>query len=327
MFDFTGHVVCVTGAGAGIGFGVARAFHEAGARVALGDLREAALERAAARLGDRARVFAGAVDVREPDSVAAFLSAAERALGAVTVAIANAGIYPNSPVLEMSLEEWNRVMDTNLRGVFLTCQAAARSMVARGGPGKIITVSSGAYLSGRVGAAHYCASKAGVVMFTRVLALELAPHLINVNSVAPGLVEVEGEVSPVSREYIDPHPQYSLGPGGHPARHRAGLSVSGLAGGGVDDGRGSRGQRRQLGGPLVPAAQLAPSLIVRGADRAEPTMASARPAAGGPDSEARPELERAGGAGMRIGTAVTPRWAPAPWRRLDSPAHWPRTGS
>jgi len=203
MFDFTGHVVCVTGAGAGIGFGVARAFHEAGARVALGDLREAALERAAARLGDRARVFAGAVDVREPDSVAAFLSAAERALGAVTVAIANAGIYPNSPVLEMSLEEWNRVMDTNLRGVFLTCQAAARSMVARGGPGKIITVSSGAYLSGRVGAAHYCASKAGVVMFTRVLALELAPHLINVNSVAPGLVEVEGEVSPVSREYIE----------------------------------------------------------------------------------------------------------------------------
>src|ERR1700693_3217598 len=94
-------------------------------------------------------------------------------------------------------------METNLRGVFLTCQAVGRSMVAHGTRGKIVTISSGAYQSGRVGAAHYCASKAGVVMFTKVLALELASHRINVNAIAPGLVEVEGEVSPVSREYIE----------------------------------------------------------------------------------------------------------------------------
>jgi len=203
MFDFTGHVVCVTGAGAGIGFGVAQAFHEAGARVALGDVRETALLRAASRLGVSERVFTGVVDVRDAGSVGTFVGEAERALGPLTVAVANAGIYPNSPVLEMSSEEWDRVMETNLRGVFLTCQAAARSLVARGAPGKIITISSGAYQSGRVGAAHYCASKAGVVMFTKVLALELARHRINVNAVAPGLVEVEGEVSPVSREYIE----------------------------------------------------------------------------------------------------------------------------
>jgi NAD(P)-dependent dehydrogenase (short-subunit alcohol dehydrogenase family) len=203
MFDFTGHVVCVTGAGAGIGFGVARAFHEAGARVALGDIREPALDRAVSRLGAMAQVFAGVVDVRDAGSVATFVREAEHALGPLTVAIANAGIYPNTPVLEMSPEEWDRVMETNLRGVFLTCQAAARNMVGRGAPGKIITISSGAYQSGRVGAAHYCASKAGVVMFTKVLALELARHRINVNAVAPGLVEVEGEVSPVSREYIE----------------------------------------------------------------------------------------------------------------------------
>jgi 3-oxoacyl-[acyl-carrier protein] reductase len=203
MFDFTGHVVCVTGAGAGIGFGVARAFYEAGARVAVGDVRPSAVERAAARLGDPVRIFAGVVDVRDAGSVAAFVGEAERTLGAVTVAVANAGIYPNTQVLDMSLEEWDRVMDTNLRGVFLTCQAAARRMVERGIPGKIITISSGAYLSGRVGAAHYCASKAGVVMFTKVLALELARHRINVNSIAPGLVAVEGEVSPVSREYVE----------------------------------------------------------------------------------------------------------------------------
>jgi NAD(P)-dependent dehydrogenase (short-subunit alcohol dehydrogenase family) len=103
----------------------------------------------------------------------------------------------------MTTEEWDRVMETNLRGVFLTCQAAGRSMVAHGTRGKIVTISSGAYQSGRVGAAHYCASKAGVVMFTKVLALELAPHRINVNCIAPGLIEVEGEVSPISREYAD----------------------------------------------------------------------------------------------------------------------------
>jgi NAD(P)-dependent dehydrogenase (short-subunit alcohol dehydrogenase family) len=76
-------------------------------------------------------------------------------------------------------------------------------MVAHGTRGKIVTISSGAYQSGRVGAGHYCASKAGVVMFTRVLALELARHRINVNCIAPGLIEVEGEVSPISREYTD----------------------------------------------------------------------------------------------------------------------------
>jgi 3-oxoacyl-[acyl-carrier protein] reductase len=203
MFDFKDQVVLVTGAGAGIGFGIARAFHEAGALVAVGDFREATLTRATTRLGGAAGVFAHAVDVRDPASVAQFVEAAERALGPVTVAVANAGIYPNTPVLDMTSEEWDRVMETNLRGVFLTCQAAARSMVAHGTRGKIVTISSGAYQSGRVGAAHYCASKAGVVMFTKVLALELARHRINVNCIAPGLIEVEGEVSPISREYAD----------------------------------------------------------------------------------------------------------------------------
>jgi 3-oxoacyl-[acyl-carrier protein] reductase len=203
MLDATAHVVLVTGAGAGIGFGIARAFHAAGARVALGDVRGTALARSAARLGDPGRVFARSVDVRDAGSVAAFVDAAERACGPITVAVANAGIYPNTPVLDMTVEEWDRVMETNVRGVFLTCQAVARRMVAHGTPGRIITISSGAYQSGRVGAAHYCASKAGVVMFTRVLALELAKHHINVNSIAPGLIEVEGEVSPLSREYVD----------------------------------------------------------------------------------------------------------------------------
>jgi NAD(P)-dependent dehydrogenase (short-subunit alcohol dehydrogenase family) len=202
MLDFTDHVVLITGAGAGIGAGVAKAFHDAGARVALGDFRDKALARTAATLGGSSRVYTRAVDVRDARSTAEFFDDAERALGPVTVAVANAGIYPNTPVLEMSTEEWDRVMETNVRGVFLTCQAAARSMVARGTRGKIITLSSGAAQSGRQGAAHYCASKAGVVMFTKVLALEMAAHHINVNCISPGLIEVEGEVSPLTSEYV-----------------------------------------------------------------------------------------------------------------------------
>jgi 3-oxoacyl-[acyl-carrier protein] reductase len=203
MLDFTNHVVLITGAGAGIGFGIAKAFHEAGARVALGDVRETAAVRAASRLGSSPPVYTRSVDVRDPRSTAEFFSGAEHALGPVTVAVANAGIYPNTPVLEMAAEEWDRVMETNVRGVFLTCQAAARKMVAGGAGGKIVTIASGAAFSGRPGAAHYCASKAGVVMFTKVLALELAKHHINVNCIAPGLIEVEGEVSPLTAEYVE----------------------------------------------------------------------------------------------------------------------------
>jgi 3-oxoacyl-[acyl-carrier protein] reductase len=199
-FDFSGAVVVVTRAGAGIGQGIAQAFHAAGARVALGDLRKDAVERAAAGLGSD-RLFAGAVDVRNEKSVADFFAGAERALGPVTVAVANAGIYPNCPVLDMTVEEWDRVMETNMRGVFLTCQAAARSMTAGGRPGKIITISSGAYASGRVGASHYCASKAGVVMFTRVLAMELADRRIHVNCIAPGYIKVDSGTSPVTSDY------------------------------------------------------------------------------------------------------------------------------
>ena len=202
MFDFKDHSVLVTGAGAGIGLGIAQAFHGAGARVALGDLQEPGLARAADKLGRSERVFTHAVDVRDAKAVDAFVQAAERAIGPLTVAVANAGVYPNSPVLDMTVEEWDRVIETNMRGVFLTCQAAARRMVAQGTSGKLITISSGAYNSGRKGAAHYCASKAGVVMFTKVLAMELGQHRINVNCIAPGLITVDRNLNEVSDEYV-----------------------------------------------------------------------------------------------------------------------------
>jgi NAD(P)-dependent dehydrogenase (short-subunit alcohol dehydrogenase family) len=202
MFDFKDHSVLVTGAATGIGLGIAQAFHGAGARVALGDLRETGLAQAADKLGRSARVFTGPIDVRDGKSVDAFVQAAERAIGSITVAVANAGVYPNSPVLDMTVEEWDRVIETNMRGVFLTCQAVARRMVAQNTPGKLITISSGAYNSGRKGASHYCASKAGVVMFTKVLAMELGQHRINVNCIAPGLITVDRNLNEVSDEYV-----------------------------------------------------------------------------------------------------------------------------
>jgi len=185
-----GKVVVITGAGAGIGLGMAQAFHAAGAWVAMGDLRQDTVERAAADLGSE-RTFAGGVDARDEASVQNFFAAAERALGPVEIAVANAGIYPTRPVLDMDVEEWDRVMETNLRGTFLTCKAAARSMVAGERPGKIITMSSGAYASARPGASHYCASKAGIVMFTKTLAMELAEARINVNCIAPGYIQLD----------------------------------------------------------------------------------------------------------------------------------------
>jgi NAD(P)-dependent dehydrogenase (short-subunit alcohol dehydrogenase family) len=202
VFDFTGQTVVVTGAATGIAFGISEAFHQAGARVGLGDLDAAGLDKAAARLGPSGRVATHPVDVRDAGAVTAFFAAMEAALGPVTVAVANAGIYPNCPVVEMTVEEWDRVIETNMRGVFLTCRAAARSMAARGAGGKIITLASGAAMSGRKGAAHYCASKAGVVMFTKVLAMEMGPHHVNVNCIAPGLVTVDRDPTEVSDEYV-----------------------------------------------------------------------------------------------------------------------------
>jgi 3-oxoacyl-[acyl-carrier protein] reductase len=106
--------------------------------------------------------------------------------------VATASLPPTLAVLDMAVEEWDRVIETNLRGTFLTCQAAARSMVTGGRPGKIITMSSGAHASARPGGSHYCASKAGVVMFTKTLAMELAEARINVNCIVPGYIQADG---------------------------------------------------------------------------------------------------------------------------------------
>ena len=192
--------VLVTGGARGIGRATARAFAEAGARVTVSDADAEALDETAADLkGLAGPVWGHATDVRDEASVIALVKTAADLMGELDVAVCNAGIYPSHRVLDMTVAQWDQVMEVNARGVFLVAREAARHMVNRKTRGHILTISSGSHRFGRIGSAHYCASKAAVVMFTRVLAMELAPHRIQVNSVAPGLILVPG----IGAEYVE----------------------------------------------------------------------------------------------------------------------------
>jgi 3-oxoacyl-[acyl-carrier protein] reductase len=194
--------VLVTGGGHGIGRAIAGAFAEAGADVAVLDRDSASAAAAVAELqarhpGDHVAVEA---DVRDAAVIDRAVTGLCSRFGSIDVLVNNAGIYPNTPVVEMSEEEWDAVFDVNVKGMFLVSRAVARSMIDLGVTGRIINISSSAAESGRIGAAHYCASKAAVGMFTRVLALELAPHGIVVTAVGPGLIEVPD--ANLSEEYV-----------------------------------------------------------------------------------------------------------------------------
>lgn len=201
--DHRDRVVMITGGAHGIGQGIAQAFANAGARVIIADRQGDAAERTANSIasGTGAELLAVAVDVRDAAAVTAAVAQTLDRFERIDVLVNNAGIYPNTPVVEMDEAEWDAVFDINVKGMFLVSQAVARAMIARGKGGKIVNISSGAAESGRVGAAHYCASKAAVNMFTRVLALELAPYEIAVNAVGPGLIEVPGWS--LTQEYVD----------------------------------------------------------------------------------------------------------------------------
>lgn len=199
--EFADRRVVVTGAGSGIGREVAGAFAHEGARVALVDIRAETVSGAVAAL-EGARTVGIVGDVRRTAEVDRIVGEAVDGLGGVDVLVNNAAVYPNCPVIEMPDEQWDAVIDTNLRGTFLMSRAVARHMVATGTRGFIVNIASGAYKSARRGAAHYCASKAAVVMFSRVLAQELAAREIHVNVVSPGLIDV-GRRGGVNPAYID----------------------------------------------------------------------------------------------------------------------------
>jgi NAD(P)-dependent dehydrogenase (short-subunit alcohol dehydrogenase family) len=188
-FSLDGRVALVTGASGALGRHFAHVLHGAGAKVALGARRTEAVAADVEALGDRA--LAVALDVTDEASIAAALSSVEAAFGTPDILVNNAGIAATRPFLDHTAEEWDRVMDVDLRGAFLTAQAAARRMVAAGRGGAVVNVAS--ILAARVipGVAGYSAAKAGLVHLTRQMAVELARHRIRVNALAPGYVATD----------------------------------------------------------------------------------------------------------------------------------------
>jgi NAD(P)-dependent dehydrogenase (short-subunit alcohol dehydrogenase family) len=194
----------VTGAGRSIGRSIARTLHERGYAIAVTDFDEEGAAVLASELsadGGTARAYR--LDVSSTSNIAQVFESVERDMGDIDALVNNAGVYPSQPALDMSEEEWDQVMDTNLKGTFFCSQALARGLVKRGVGGCIVNIASTSAFSARTGVAHYGASKAGVVMLTKSLAQEFGPLGIRVNAVAPGLVEVrEGLVSPAYRDQI-----------------------------------------------------------------------------------------------------------------------------
>jgi 3-oxoacyl-[acyl-carrier protein] reductase len=200
---FQDKVVFVTGAAKGIGLAIARRFFVAGAKVAFNDLTDALLAQALNNLDieSRGRVIGCACDVRDSNGVTNMVTKVVEHWGHIDIAVNNAGIYPSQMVVDMHESEWDSVLDINAKGTFLVSQAIARQMIDRKIRGHIINIASGSYRVARMGSAHYCASKAAVDMFSKVLAMELAPYGIQVNVISPGLILVES--MELDQDYID----------------------------------------------------------------------------------------------------------------------------
>ncbi len=181
--DLTGKVAHVTGAAQGIGAGIARALTMAGAKVAVSDVNGEGAARIAEELGG----VGIQLDVSDRNAVDAAMAQTARQLGSLDIVVNNAGLYIGygGPVGDITDEMWRKLWSVNVDGVFYCCRAAARIMIAAGKGGRIINVSSTQAVSPGVGVT-YDGSKAAVAQMTKALALELAPHKINVNALAPG---------------------------------------------------------------------------------------------------------------------------------------------
>ncbi len=186
--DLSGRVAFVTGGTRGIGLGIARGLHEAGARVAITG-RDAERARAAATgVGERAWGFA--CDVAVGEQVDAAVAAAEREAGPIDILVNNAGLTRDNILLRLTEADWDTVLDANLKGAYHTTRAVIKGMMKRRS-GRIINITSVVGLTGNKGQANYAASKAGLIGFTKSVAREYAGRGILANCVAPGFIETD----------------------------------------------------------------------------------------------------------------------------------------
>ena len=193
-FRFAGKVAVVTGAARGVGREIVRAFVDAGAQVVAADRDSDGLAETCRPHG--ARVSAIVADISTTDGATAIVARATEAFGRLDICVNNAAVAPHAALLEERVEVWDRVYAVNCRGTFLMTQAAARAMIAGGRGGRIINFSSGAAQRGAAGGAAYASSRAATESFSRVAAVELAPHDILVNTVSPGLIDTQPKPLP-----------------------------------------------------------------------------------------------------------------------------------
>jgi 3-oxoacyl-[acyl-carrier protein] reductase len=186
--NFTGKIVLVTGASRGIGRGIAKLFSEAGAKVALtyANNEEAALSAISELQGSGHKAYK--LNSESPDSIEATFNAVNTEMGGLHVLINNAGITKDQLLLRMKTDDWDQVLTTNLRGVFLSTKAAVKLML-KAREGSIINIASVIGQTGNAGQSSYAASKAGIIAFTKSIALEVASRQIRLNCIAPGFIK------------------------------------------------------------------------------------------------------------------------------------------
>ncbi|HVT72096.1 MAG TPA: SDR family NAD(P)-dependent oxidoreductase [Lacunisphaera sp.] len=212
-FDFDGRVAVVTGGAQGIGLAVCRTLHAAGADLVIADVSADRARASAAEFRERPPLVVP-TDVSSASAVSDLFAATLARFGQVDIVVNSAGIYRKVPILDIEVADWDLVMAVNLRGTFLVGREAVRAMRPRQ-RGRIINVAS---IAGKVGhvtaGAHYSASKAGVISFTKTLAHQAAPFKINVNCVCPGPIATEmiGAWDPaVARAYAETIPWKEFG--------------------------------------------------------------------------------------------------------------------
>ena len=189
-----GKTAIITGGARGIGRAIAERYGREGATVVIADLNEAGAQAAAEAIGNAS--FGVALDVTRQDSIEAMIAAVVARTGRIDILVNNAGIFDMAPTLEITRESYRRVYAVNVEGLLFTLQAAARQMIAqgrdaRGSGGKIINFASQAGRRGEALVAIYCSSKAAVISLTQSTGLDLIRHGINVNAIAPGVVDNE----------------------------------------------------------------------------------------------------------------------------------------